>query len=318
MRVLLTGITGFAGGHLAQELIEQGATVFGIDRSSKKQKHLSDEIELITADLRDLEMVQCLVKRVQPDIIYHLAAQAFVPKAWQDPWATLENNIRPQLNILQSMAQQQSNARILLVASDQVYGPVHPDYLPVDEQTPLQPNNPYGVSKVTQDMLGLQYYLSHNLNVLRVRPFNHIGSRQSPFFVASNFAKQIAEIELGLSPAVMYVGNLEAKRDFTNVKDVVRAYTLVAQHGQPGEVYNIGTGQAYSIQYLLDVLLGFSQRQIEIKQDPARMRPSDVAIIYADNNKLKETTGWQPVYSFEESLRQVLDDWRGRVGMQTS
>ncbi|MDM8526862.1 GDP-mannose 4,6-dehydratase [Anaerolineales bacterium HSG24] len=313
MRVLITGINGFAGGHLAQELIGQGDTVFGVDRSNKKQKHLSDEIELITADLRDMETVQTLLQRVQPDIIYHLAAQAFVPTAWQDPWATLENNISPQLNILQAMIQQQSQARILLVASDQVYGPVQPDYLPVDEHAPLQPNNPYGVSKVTQDILGLQYYLSHKLNVLRVRPFNHIGTRQSPFFVASNFAKQIAEIEFDLSPAVMYVGNLEAKRDFTNVKDVVRAYSLVTQHGQPGEAYNIGTGQAYSIQYLLDVLLGFSQCQIEIKQDPARMRPSDVAVIYADNRKLKEATGWQPLYSFEESLNQVLDYWRGEM-----
>jgi GDP-4-dehydro-6-deoxy-D-mannose reductase len=314
VRALLTGITGFAGGHLAQLLVGQGVQIFGVARNCEKNlPHLDSNIKLISADMRDAEVVETMLQRIQPDVIYHLAAQAFVPVAWQDPWSTFENNVRPQLNILQAMIRQNSNARLLVITSDQVYGPVRPEYLPVNENAPLQPNNPYGVSKVAQDIVGLQYHLSHGLDVLRVRPFNHIGPRQSPSFVTANFAKQIAEIEANLSDPVIYVGNLEAKRDFTNVQDVVRAYTLIVKHGTAGDVYNVGSGQAYSIQYMLDVLLSYSQCEINIKQDPTRMRPSDVAVIYADNSKLQTNTGWQPVYSFEESLKQVLDYWRQQV-----
>jgi len=172
------------------------------------------------------------------------------------------------------------------------------------------------VSKVAQDTLALQYHLSHDIDVLRVRAFNHIGPRQSPVFVSASFAKQIAEIEAGLRAPVIQVGNLEARRDFTDVVDVMRAYALLVEKGQSGEAYNVGTGRAYSIQYLLDVLLSYTTTPIDIRPDPDRMRPSDVPVIYADNSKLKRQTGWEPTIPFEESLRRVLEYWRTEVNKQ--
>lgn len=314
MRALITGITGFAGGHLAQILLDRGDEVFGMARDAGQGlTHLSREIKPAIVDLRDPLAVDTLLRETQPDAIYHLAGQAFVPLAWADPWMTLENNIRPQLNILEAMVRQKSGARLLIVASNEVYGRVRPDELPVKEETPLRPNNPYGVSKVAQDILGLQYFLSHGVDVIRVRAFNHIGPRQSPVFVAASFAKQLAEIEAGLVEPVLRVGNLEARRDFTDVRDVMRAYALLVQHGDPGEAYNVGAGEAHSIQSLLDILLGYTSATVKVEPDPARMRPSDVPVIYADNSKLRTKTGWTPTCKFEDSLRQVLDYWREEV-----
>ncbi len=311
MRALITGITGFAGGHLAQILIDRGDDVFGVARDEGfSLDHLTKKVDTVIKDLQDAQVVNYLLEEVKPDAIYHLAGQAFVPTAWNDPWDTIENNVRPQLNILQAMIKQKSKARLLVVASNEVYGVVPPDKLPVKEDTLMRPDNPYGVSKVAQDALALQYHLSHGIDVLRVRAFNHIGPRQSPFFVASSFAKQIAEIEAGRHEPVLRVGNLEAQRDFTDVVDVMRGYALLVEKGQPGEAYNIGTGRAYSIQYLLDTLLSYSDTKIDIQQDPDRMRPSDVPIIYADNSKLRSQTGWEPTYKFEDSLMRVLTYWR--------
>lgn len=314
MRALITGITGFAGSHLAQILLDRGDKVVGVARSrTKTLDYLSQPIEPITADLRDPNAVNQLISDVQPEAIYHLAGQAFVPRSWANPWDTMESNIRPQLNILEAMLSCGCQARLLISTSNEVYGRISEDQLPVRENTPLHPQNPYGVSKVTQDLMALQYHLSRNVDVLRARAFNHIGPRQNPFFVAASFAKQIAQIETGLNEPVIYVGNLEAQRDFTDVIDVTRAYALLIEHGESGEAYNIGTGRAYSIQYLLDVLLNYSNIRIEIKPDPERMRPSDIPVIYADNSKLCSQTGWQPLYKFEDSLQRVLDYWRKEV-----
>ncbi|MBE7472214.1 MAG: GDP-mannose 4,6 dehydratase [Anaerolineae bacterium] len=314
MRALITGITGFAGGHLAQTLLDRGDEVLGMARDAGQGlTHLSREIKPVIVDLRDPLAVDTLLRETQPDAIYHLAGQAFVPLAWADPWMTLENNIRPQLNILEAMVRQKSGARLLIVASNEVYGRVRADELPVKEDTPLRPNNPYGVSKVAQDILGLQYFLSHGVDVIRVRAFNHIGPRQSPVFVAASFAKQLAEIEAGLVEPVLRVGNLEAKRDFTDVRDVMRAYALLVQYADPGEAYNIGAGEAHSIQSLLDILLSYTNVKVKVEPDPTRMRPSDVPVIYADNSKLRTKTGWTPTCKFEDSLRQVLDYWREEV-----
>lgn len=314
MRALITGITGFAGGFLAQVLLDRGDEVFGVSRWRRHGlEHLSQQIIPLTTDLRDPTVVENILSDIRPDVIYHLAGQAFVPTAWADPWATIENNIRPQLNILQAMVQQKSKARLLVVASNQVYGHVKAEDLPIDEETPFRPDNPYGVSKAAQDMLAQQYYLSHGLDILRVRAFNHIGPRQNASFVAAAFAKQIAEIEAGLIEPVLNVGNLEAQRDFTDVLDVVRAYALLVEHGQPGEAYNVGTGQAHSIQYLLEVLLSCSPAKIEVSQDRDRLRPSDVPLIYADNRKLNAATGWEPIYTFEKSLERILEYWREKI-----
>jgi GDP-4-dehydro-6-deoxy-D-mannose reductase len=317
VRALITGITGFAGGHLAQVLLDRGDEVFGIARDmGYTLNHLSHDIQPIIKDLQDVDVVQSTLEEISPDVIYHLAGQAFVPQAWANPWDTFANNVRPQLNILRSMINLDSSARLLVVASNEVYGHVSSDRLPVREDAPMRPENPYGVSKVTQDTLALQYHLSHGVDVIRVRAFNHIGPRQSPVFVSASFARQIAGIEAGLKAPVLNVGNLEAKRDFTDVIDVMRAYAMLADNGQSGEAYNIGTGRAYSIQQLLNVLLSFTKVKITIQQDPTRMRPSDVPVIYADNTKLKACTGWEPAINFEESLRRVLDYWRQQVSLE--
>jgi GDP-4-dehydro-6-deoxy-D-mannose reductase len=315
----VTGITGFAGGHLAQILLEREDEIFGVARQSGRDlSHLSQAVKVTFADLCDLGAVESLLDEIQPAVIFHLAAQAFVPLAWSDPWTTFENNILPQLNILQAMVAQKSKARLLVVTSNEVYGSVLSSELPVKEETPLRPNNPYGVSKMVQDKLGLQYYLSHEVDVIRIRAFNHIGPRQSPFFVAASFAKQIAKIEAGLLEPVLWVGNLKAKRDFTDVKDVVQAYALLAHHGRAGEAYNVGTGQAHSIQSLLDILLSYTFAKIKVEADPTRMRPADVPVIYADISKLRAHTGWQPSCNFEDSLWRVLEYWRSEVKNQVA
>ncbi|RME78216.1 MAG: SDR family oxidoreductase [Chloroflexi bacterium] len=314
MRALITGVTGFAGSHLAEMLVSQNDEVIGVARHPRATLDwLQNRITLVFADLQHPGVVRDLLDHHRPDVVYHLAGQAFVPLSWRDPWDTLQNNIRPQLNLLQSLVDLKLDTRLLVVTSNQVYGHVTQSDLPVAEDAPFRPDNPYGVSKAAQDLLGLQYFQSHGVNVLRARPFNHIGPRQSPMFVAASFARQIARIEAGLSEPVIKVGNLEARRDFTDVVDVVRAYTLLARHGQPGEAYNIGVGRAYSIQYLLDTLLSFTTRSIEVCPDADRMRPADVPVIYADNRKLREATGWKPTISFEDSLLRVLEYWRSET-----
>jgi GDP-4-dehydro-6-deoxy-D-mannose reductase len=217
------------------------------------------------------------------------------------------------LNILQLLVNTGMKSRLLVVASNEVYGAVSPDELPVDENTKLEPRNPYGVSKVAQDLLARQYYLSHGIDVVRARAFNHLGPRQSPQFVAANFARQIAEAEAGLRKPVIRVGNLHAQRDFTDVVDVVQAYALLMERGQSGEAYNIGSGRPRSVQSVLDNLLEMSSIQVRVERDPARMRPSDVPVIYGDISKLQRDTGWQPAICFEESLARVLAYWREAV-----
>ncbi len=237
---------------------------------------------------------------------------------WQDPWATIEKNIRAQVNLLHAVTQQDLRPRILIIGSNEEYGRVEPEDLPINEDTPLRPDSPYGVSKIAQDFLGLQYFLSHNLHVVRVRPFNHIGPRQNDRFVAASFAKQIAEIEAGAREPVIFVGNLEAQRDFTDVRDMVRAYVLALERGAPGEVYNIGSGKAYSIRQLLNTFLSMTTAEIRVAQDPARSRPSDTPITVCDASKFRKQTGWEPQIEFEQTVRDTLEHWRAKVGKQAT
>jgi GDP-4-dehydro-6-deoxy-D-mannose reductase len=319
-RALITGVTGFAGGHLTAHLLELGNfEVHGVALDEGcGLDFLSRQVPVKFANLQVSQDVETLLQDIRPDHIYHLAAQACVPVAWRDPWGTFENNVRPELNLLQAMVTQRLGARLLVVASNEVYGAVPPEQLPVKEDAPLRPVNPYGVSKVAQDVLALQYHLSHGVDVLRVRAFNHLGPRQSPQFVAASFARQIAEAEAGLRPPLLKVGNLDAQRDFTDVTDVVRAYALLMEKGEPGQAYNIGSGRARSVRCLLDVLLGMSTVAIQIEQDPDRTRPVDAPIIVADVTRLRAATGWAPTISFEESLRRVLDYWRQVISGQAT
>lgn len=314
MRALITGTGGFVGKHMVRHLLETGySEVFGTTYLPPEQYDGLPTANYQQLDLTDEDAVQQMLRDVKPDAIYHLAAQSFVPESFDSPWSTLSNNIHGQLNIILSMMRLDLDARLLVVGTGEVYGLVSPDDVPIDENQPLRPPSPYSVSKVAQDMLGLQYYLSHDVAAIRVRPFNQIGPGQSKRFVAPAFASQIAMIEAGKQDPVVYVGNLEARRDFTDVRDMVRAYRLVMELGEPGSVYNIGSGQAHSIQELLEILLNQSDKAIEVMSDPARLRPVEVPIIVCDPTKVRVSTGWQPNFTFEQTLSDVLDDWRQRI-----
>ncbi len=318
-RALITGISGFVGSHLAEHLLTEtdwhvAGTLFG-DVSGIS--HLRDRLELYPAELSRLQVVMDIVDQVRPDYIFHLAAQPLPSLSRRDPWGTLQTNIRLQLNVLEAVVRLGLESRVLVVGSGEEYGLVSPDQLPVTEDTPLRPLNPYAVSKVAQDFLGLQYHLSHGVFAVRVRPFNHIGPRQRPGFVVPDFAQQIAEMEAGLRPPVVYVGNLDVYRDFSDVRDVVRAYRLALTHGEPGQVYNLGSGRAYSVRELLERLIALTGMDVEVRVDPQRMRPSEVPRIVADASRFRRRTGWEPRIPLEQSLRDVLDEWRGRVRAST-
>jgi GDP-4-dehydro-6-deoxy-D-mannose reductase len=315
LRALVTGIGGFVGAHLTTYLLEaEQCKVWGLDLVEGRAAQFGSRITLQVGDLLlELPALKELFQLAKPDCVFHLAAQAFVPASWQDPWSTLENNIRGQLNILLAALSLKPPPRVLVVGSAEEYGLVAPDELPVRETNTLRPYSPYAVSKVAQDMLGYQYYASHKLPTVRVRPFHHIGPGQSPAFVASDFAKQIAEAEAGLREPLMQVGNLEARRDFTDVRDMVRAYYLAVTKGEPGEVYNIGAERSYSVRELLDMLLAFSTVPIRVEQDPARLRPSDVPELLCDCSRFRAQTGWTPEIDLQQTLRDILDYWRAHV-----
>jgi GDP-4-dehydro-6-deoxy-D-mannose reductase len=233
-----------------------------------------------------------------------------VPSSFSDPWDTLENNIRSQLNLLEAVRQKDLPARVLVIGSNEEYGRPLPEELPIAEGNPIRPNNPYAVSKVAQDFLGLQYHLSYGLDVVRLRPFNHTGPGQSPRFVVPAFASQIARIEVGQQESVVRVGNLEAERDFTDVRDIVRGYFLAATQGQTGEVYNLASGSPRSIRGLLEHLLSLSTIEIRIEIDPERYRPVDTPRVEGSAAKFHTHTGWEPEIDFEQTLRDVLEYWR--------
>jgi GDP-4-dehydro-6-deoxy-D-mannose reductase len=312
LKALITGISGFVGSHLAKYLLdtsgwEVAGTVFG---PYDNIADLRDQLELYPAELSRLEVVTFILEQARPDVIFHLAAQPLVSASQRDPWNTLETNIRIQLNVLEGVARVKRDCRVLVVGSAEEYGLIVPQDLPISEDTPLRPLSAYAVSKVAQDLLGLQYYLTHKLHVVRVRPFNHIGPRQRLGFVAPDFASQIAAAEVGLRPPVIEVGSLETRRDFSDVRDVVRAYVLLITSGEPGQVYNVGSGESHSIQEVLDTLLRMSQVAFTIKQDPQRLRPSDVPEAFCDITRLRERTDWQARIPFEQSLQDVLAYWR--------
>ncbi len=312
MRILITGADGFAGRHLIQELLSHDDT-FEIHGSTFHDLVDSrSEVAYHTLDLRDEPSVSTLLAEVQPDQIFHLAAQANVGASYSAVWSTLENNIRAQLNLILACVQQQRSPRMLIVSSGEIYGD-QAYKAPFDETAPLRPSNPYSVSKATQDMLALQYYLSHQLPILRARPFNHLGPGQSLGFAATDFANQIAQIEVGQQEPIMRVGKLTSERDFTDVRDVVRAYRLIMEHGAPGSVYNIASGQTWSIRQLLDTLLGYCDRAIRVEIDPARVRPGARSKSWGSAAALHELTHWQPTIPITQTLLEVLDDFRHRV-----
>ena len=317
MRVLITGVTGFAGSHLADFLLSQGGIeIHGIERWRSKTDnidHIKSKIKMHECDIRDASSVRKVIEVVKPERIFHLAAQSFVPASWSAPAESLTTNIIGQLNIFEALRQTGINPRMQLAGSSEEYGLVLPDEIPIKETNPLRPLSPYAVSKVGQDFLGYQYFMSYKLDVVRTRGFNHTGPRRGDVFAESTFANQIARIEAGLQEPVIGVGNLEARRDYTDVRDMVQAYWLALEKGTPGEVYNICTGKAMSMKQILDYLLSLSSVKVRVVEDPARLRPSDVPVLIGDNTKFCRATGWKPTYSTETTLRDLLDYWRKKI-----
>ena len=317
-KVLITGITGFVGSHLAEYcLSKNNVQVYGTVLSHhlgdelKRIEHIKDKITLFECNLQNRVSVQRILEKVKPDKIFHLAAQSFVPTSWESPEDTLTNNIVGELNIFETVRELGINPVIQIACSSEEYGLVHENELPIKEENQLRPLSPYAVSKVSQDMLACQYHHSYGLKTVITRAFNHEGPRRGEQFVTSNFAKQIAQVEKGSQEPIIYVGNLNAKRDYTDVRDMVEAYWLATEKCKFGEPYNVCSEKIWTIQHVLDFLLSKSSRKdIAVKQDPARMRPSDVQVLLGDCSKFKNQTGWVAKIPFEKTLEDTLNYWR--------
>jgi GDP-4-dehydro-6-deoxy-D-mannose reductase len=300
MRALITGGLGFVGRHLADHLHAAGDEVVSLDRHSTP-----------SIDITDAKRTAAAVAEARPDAVYHLAGWADVGGSWKDPRTVLRVNGEGTLNVLEA-CRAAGVARVLAVASADVYGVVTEAELPLDEQAPLRPTSPYAASKLAADALAQQAFLGHGLGVIRVRPFNHLGPGQAEQFVASALAARIARAERDDVDHIV-VGNLEARRDFTDVRDIVRAYRLLVERGAPGEVYNVCSGRDLAIQDLADLLVGLATRPIELRPDPELMRPADLPVLRGDASKLAAATGWAPEIPIEQTVADLLDDMRRRI-----
>ena len=309
MKTLIVGAAGFVGHHLIDHLQEQGKWSIAVTKMPHETIRRSG-IQIDDLDILQPQQIQSLLKRVQPDVLIHLAAQSSVALSWKNPQLTVDINLKGTLNLLDALRAMDRPPRTLLIGSGEEYGAIRPEETPVREENVLRPGNLYAMTKAAQNMAGKIYADAYGLDIVMVRAFNHIGPNQAPMFVVADFWKQVAEIECGLREPVMHVGNLSARRDFTDVRDVVRAYGLLVERGQKGEVYNVGSGHAVSIQSVLDRILAQAACQVDVEVDPARLRPVDVPVIEADIQKLRACTGWQPHIALEQTIADTLQYWR--------
>lgn len=310
-KALIIGAAGFVGDYLIDHI--QKNCIWSITVTKLPQETiLKKEIEILDLNLMEPEEITSLLDKVQPDYIFHLAAQSSVALSWKNPALTVDVNIKGTLNLLEAIRRLKTQPRLLLIGSGEEYGHVREKEIPITEETLPRPGNIYAATKACQNMIGKIYCNAYQMDIMSVRAFNHIGPNQAPLFVVSDFCKQTAEIEKGLRGPVIQVGNLSAKRDFTDVRDVVRAYALLMEKGIAGETYNVGSGTAISIQSILDAILQMSDCKIKISIDPAKLRPVDVPIIEADISKLQAVTGWKPEFSLPHTLSETLDYWRGQ------
>ena len=319
MRVLITGVAGFVGGHMVDFLRREApdAVVVGLDsRPGRRAQSLA--IEIVQADLEDASSVRAAIARVSPDRVIHLAAQSSPQRSWEDPERTLRTNVLGMLHLLEAARAQPAAPRILVVGSADEYGLVQSHELPLREDAPLRPASPYAASKVAAGYLALQYALSPGLPVVRTRTFHHTGPRRGEQFAESSFARQLAEIEAGQRPPRLEVGNLESVRDFTDVRDVVRAYWALLDRGARGEVYNVCSGRGVKLGELLQGLIALSGLRVEVHVDPARLRAADAPILIGDPSRLRAATGWEPEIPIDRTLRDLLDYWRERVGLRAA
>ncbi|MEW6482925.1 MAG: GDP-mannose 4,6-dehydratase [bacterium] len=320
MKILITGITGFVGSHLAEYIITNFAEnkILGLVRwraPVENIKHILDKIKLCYGDLLDIPSLKAILREEKPEVIFHLAAQSYVDFSFSSPIATLQANVLGTCNLLEAVKELKFSLNydpiVHICSSSECYGQVKEDEVPIKEENPFRPASPYAVSKVAEDMLGLQYWLSWKIKTIRTRLFTHTGPRRGEVFAESSFAKQIASIEKNLIPPVIKVGNLESIRTFLDVKDAVRAYWILVNKCPPGEVYNIGGKETMSVGEMLNRLIGLSSvKDIKIEVDPARLRPSDVTLQIPCIDKFKNKTGWQPEIPFEKTLNDLLEYWR--------
>ncbi len=322
MKILITGATGFVGSHLIEYLLEKdsGIQIYAAQRRRSNidnVRHLlgHKRIKWVTMDITDSHSVTWLIENYMPDRCFHLAAQSFVPSSWNAPQETITTNVIGTINLLEAIRAKAPETRVQIAGSSEEYGMVEEDEVPITESNPLRPLSPYGVSKVAQTLLGYQYFKSYGLKTFRTRGFNHTGPRRGEMFVCSNFAKQLVEIEKGINTdKVIKVGNLAARRDFTDVRDMVRAYWLAIEKGTAGDVYNICTGNSFSVEEILNMMIELSPAKIKTEPDPDKMRPSDVPILLGDNSKFRAATGWKPEIPFKQTLADILDYWRKELG----
>jgi GDP-4-dehydro-6-deoxy-D-mannose reductase len=317
MRILVTGITGFAGGHLTEALSsEADLQLFGLSRSgrwSQPWSHLTGRAVLLECDLVNSSAIEAILRHVRPQQIYHLAGYAHVGRSFGEVDAAWEGNLTALRSLYDAIVRWGETPRILYVGSGMIYGDPEKSGEALSEVCPLRPTSPYGASKAAADLMSYQYFHAHGLPIVRARPFNHIGPRQSPEFAVAHFAKQIAAISLGQRPSVLETGNLEPRRDVTDVRDMVRAYTALMEKGRPGEAYNIGKGETISMQEIVDQLIRFSRVTVEVRQRPDLVRARESPVVFADASKLRAEIGWRPIYSLEQTLTDTLNDWRSTL-----
>ncbi len=325
MKALITGLTGFVGSHLADFILAHHPEVeiIGLKRwrsPLENIEHIKDKVTLYDAELRDLSSLILLLKDLKPDVVFHLAAQSYVPFSYTAPVDTLMTNVIGTANLLEAVRLAGIDPMLHICSSSEVYGQVRPEEVPIRESNPFRPVSPYAVSKVAEDMLGLQYFIAYRLKTVRTRMFTHTGPRRGEVFVESDFAKQVAMIELGLQEPTVFVGNLDSVRPFTDVRDAVKAYWLLTEkyfEGRipAGEVYNIGGVRTMKVGEMLDLLLSLSRvkGKVSRKVEQARLRPADVTLQIPCIDKFRAATGWEPVIPFEQTLTDLLDYWRSRI-----
>ncbi|MBN2067702.1 MAG: GDP-mannose 4,6-dehydratase [Candidatus Diapherotrites archaeon] len=317
-KILITGVNGFVGSHLCDLILEKGyGEITGLIRTKNANMeniaHIKDRLNLLVSDISDYHSISKAIEESEPDIIFHLAAQSFVPASWRAPIETMNANVMGSLNLFEAVRNSKSNPVIQIAGSSEEYGYVAESELPITELQELRPLSPYGVSKAAMDLLGYQYNKSYGLKIIRTRAFNHTGPRRGEVFVCSDWSKQIVEIEKGKKKPVMLVGNLDPKRDFSDVRDIVKAYWLAVKKCEPGEVYNICQENTIKMKGILDLLLSMTGKKISIEQDPKRMRPSDVPVLYGSCKKFREKTGWKPEIEFKQTLEDIMQYWRERL-----
>lgn len=311
MKALVIGATGFVGPYLAQAIKDILFCEVVITKLSNDITRISGVREVFL-NILNQEQIESILSIEQPDFIFHLASQSSVALSWKDPKNTVDVNVIGALNLLNSIRKLNYNPKVLIVGSGEEYGYVKESDVPIKENTSLNPGNVYAVTKVCQNMMATIYARAYGLHLVMTRSFNHIGPGQSPQFVVADFCNQVVNIERGLQPPVIRVGNLLAKRDFTDVRDVVKAYCRLILYGKSGETYNVGSGHAIAVQDILDIILSQSTAEIKVEIDPQKLRPLDIPIIEANISKIFRDTGWRKEIPLERTISETLNYWRER------